>query len=263
VKIWFQTFSPDSRIDPKWRYFDEQCHRHLRRVARPDTEFHIATVEKRGPKMIFSEYVQYMHIGQVIENALKAEREGFDAFVTAGLRDLGHAELREAVDIPVVFAGEASYHTASLLARRFAVVHYDEWSVITTRAIVERYGMGHLCLPGSHMGHLGYTMTDLLTLFEKNPQPFIDEFKTAARIAIDQGAEMLITDFAATSIFLQENNVKDVDGVPVLDTHAALIKTAEMQVDLRRLGMPKASRGPRYSATRDDITAARRIYGFE
>jgi len=86
-------------------------------VARPDTEFHITTVDKRGPKMIFSEYVQYMHIGQVIENALRAEREGFDAFVLAGLRDLGHAELREAVDIPVVFAGEASYHFGSLVGR--------------------------------------------------------------------------------------------------------------------------------------------------
>jgi hypothetical protein len=56
-------------------------------------------------------------------------------------------------------------------------------------------------------------------------RPFIDEFKTAARVAIDQGAEMLITDFAATSIFLQEHDVQHVDGVPVLDTHAALIKS--------------------------------------
>ena len=66
MKIWFQTFSPNSKADAKWRYFDEQCHRHLPRVARPDTEFHIATVDMRGPKMIFSDYVQYMHIGQVI-----------------------------------------------------------------------------------------------------------------------------------------------------------------------------------------------------
>lgn len=263
MKIWFQTFSPSSRADAKWRYFDEQCHRHLPRVARPDTTFHIATTEMRGPKMIFSEYVQYMHIGQVIENAIQAERDGFDAFVLAGLRDLGRDELREAVDIPVVFAGEASYHFASMVAHKWAVVAYDEWSVITTRAIVERYGMGHLCLPGAHMGHLGYSMTDLLSLFESNPQPFIDAFKTAARVAIDQGAEMLITDFAATSIFLQEHDVKHVDGVPVLDTHAALIKMAEMQVDLRRLGIPKASRGPRFIATREDIRAARKVYGFE
>jgi len=263
MKIWFQTFSPNSRVDAKWRYFDEQCHRHLPRVARPDTEIHVATTEMRGPKMIFSEYVQYMHIGQVIENAIQAERDGFDAFVLAGLRDLGHSELREAVDIPVVFAGEASYHFASLVARKWAVIAYDEWSVITTRDIVERYGMGHLCLPGAHMGHLGYSMTDLLNLFENNPQPFIDAFKTAARVAIDQGAEMLITDFAATSIFLQEHDVKHVDGVPVLDTHAALIKMAEMQVDFRHLGIPKASRGPRYIATRQDMLAARKIYGFE
>lgn len=263
MKIWFQTFSPNPRVDPRWHFFDEQCRRHLPRVARPDTEFHIATVEMRGPKMIFSDYIQYMHIGQVIENAVEAERKGFDAFVTAGLRDLAHAELREAVDIPVVFAGEASYHAASLLARKFAVIHYDEWSVQTTRAIVERYGMGHRCLPGAHLGHMGYTLTDLLTLFEKDPQRFIDEFRIAARVAINQGAEMLITDFAATSILLQEHNVKDVDGVPVLDTHAVLIKTAEMQVDFRRLGIPKARRGPQFDVTKHEILAARKVYGFE
>ncbi len=135
--------------------------------------------------------------------------------------------------------------------------------MITSRAIVERYGMGHLSLPGARMGHLGYTMTDLLTLFEKEPRRFIDEFKATASVAIDQGAEMLITDFAATSIFLQEQDLKQVDSVPVLDTHAALIKTAEMQVDFRRLGIPKASRGPRYIATRQDILIARKVFGFE
>ena len=106
-------------------------------------------------------------------------------------------------------------------------------------------------------------MTALLTLFKTNPQPFIDEFKSAARVAIGQGAEMLITDFAATSIFLQEHDVKHVDGVPVLDTHAALITTAEMQVDFRHLGIPKASRGRGFSATRQDIQTARKVYGFE
>jgi hypothetical protein len=39
MKIWFQTFSPNSKVDAKWHYFDEQCRRHLPRVARPDTEF--------------------------------------------------------------------------------------------------------------------------------------------------------------------------------------------------------------------------------
>ncbi len=263
MKIWFQTFSPNSDSDIKWHYFDEQCRRHLPNVSRPDTQVHVATVDMRGPKMIFSEYVQYMHIGQVIENATNAERNGFDAFVLGGLRDLGYSELREAVDIPVVFAGEASYHYASLVARKFAVIAYDEWSVITTRAIIERYGMAHLCLPGAHMGHLGYTMTDLLFLFEHEPQTFIDQFKISARIAIDQGAEILITDFAATSIFLQEHDVKHVDGVPILDTHAVLIKFAEMQVDLRRLGIPKASRGPRFTASRKEIDMARKIYGFK
>jgi hypothetical protein len=37
MKIWFLTFSPNSNADAKWRYFDEQCHRHLPRGASGQT----------------------------------------------------------------------------------------------------------------------------------------------------------------------------------------------------------------------------------
>lgn len=260
MKIWYQTFNASARIDPKWRYYEEQCARYIPKVARPDTEIHFAAVEKRAAKMTFSSYIQYLHVAQVIETAIEVERKGFDAFVLGGMRGLGYAELREAVDIPVVFIGEASYHVACLLARKFAVIHYDEWSVHTTRALINEYGMGGRCLPGVD---LGYTLTDLLAVFEGQPKRIIEEIKAAARIAINQGAELLVTDFASTCIFLAEHGIREIDGVPVLDSPAAVIKVAEMEVDFRRLGMPKPRLGPQFDVSKEDILAARRVYGLE
>ena len=66
--------------------------------------------------MVLSSYIQYLHLGQIVDNAIAAEREGYDVFVLGGMRDLGYSEIPDAVDIPVAFIGEATFRVASLLA---------------------------------------------------------------------------------------------------------------------------------------------------
>lgn len=259
MKIWFQTYSPSPRIDPRWRHYQEACERYVPKIARPDTEVHFAATETRAPKMILSSYIQYLHLGQVIENALQAEREGFDAFVVGGMRDLGYSELREAVDIPVVFISEASYHVACLLAPKFAVIHSDRHPLQVATAIIKRYGLQDQMVPGAHVG---YSQTDLIEAFEKNPDRVISQIRAAAKGPIEEGAAILVPGFAAINAFLGEHGIRDIDGVPILDCQAVAIKTAEMLVDLRRLGMPKPSRGPKFSVSKNDIETARRIYGL-
>jgi allantoin racemase len=261
VKIWYQTFSASASVDRRWKYYEDGCKRYIPTVARAGTELHITGTDRRGPKMIFSKYIKYMHIGQVIENAVRAEREGYDAFVLGGMFDLGWDELREAVDIPVVGIAQATYYTACMLARKFAVVHTDEWFVRVTREVLEKYGISERCLPGAHLS--GYSAGELLDVFQQRPQEFIDRFKAAGRACIAQGAELLITDYAPVTIFLCEWGVRDVDGVPILDNTAALVRMTEMAVDLRQLGMPKPKMGSQFYAGKADIEAARRVYGLD
>ena len=260
MKIWYQAYNVSARADPKWRYFEEACERYVPKVARPDTEIHFSWVEKRAPKMTVSKYIQYLHVGQVIENAIQAEREGFDAFVLGGMRDLGYSELREAVGIPVVFMGETSYLLACLLAPQFSLIHTDEAPLQDAMALIKKYGLEDRSLPGAH---IGYSHTDLIAACESEPQRIIEEVRAAARIAIKQGAEILVTGFAALSVFLAEQGIREINGVPVLDSQAAVIKAAEMMVDLRRLGMPKPRKGPLFDVSRDDIQTARKVYGLE
>lgn len=262
MKIWYQTFSASASVEPRWKYYEEGCKRYIPTLCRPGTEVHITGTDKRGPKMIFSKYIKYMHIAQVIENAVRAEREGYDAFVLGGMFDLGYDELREAVDIPVIGIAQASYYTACMLARKFAVIHTDEWFVHVSREVLQKYGISERCLPGSHL--TGYKNSfDLIDGLEKRPEEAMEKIKSAGRIAIAQGAELLISDFAPVSVFMSEHGLRDIDGVPVLDNTAALIKMTEMAVDMRKLGLPKPQMGPAFRADKADIQAARRAYGLE
>lgn len=260
MKIWFQVLSPSVRIDPRWRPYEEACQRYVPKVARPDTEIHFASTETRAPGMILSSYIQYLHLGQVIENAIQAERNGYDAFILGGMRDLGYSELREVVDIPVVFISEVSYHLACLLASKFALLHSDEHPLQAATAIIKKYGLEDRTVPGAH---LGYSQTDLIAAFESRPHAVIEEIKAAARKPIAEGASLLVTGFAAINVFLAEHGVRDIDGVPILDSQAAAVKTAEMLVDLRKMGMPKPRKGPMFDVSKADIETARKVYGLQ
>lgn len=101
MKVWYQTYNVGADVDPRWRYYEEQCKRYIPTVARPGTEFRFVTAAKRAPKMVHSNYIQYLHVGQVIDSAIEAERSGYDAFVLGGMRDLGYEQIKDAVDMPV------------------------------------------------------------------------------------------------------------------------------------------------------------------
>jgi len=260
MKIWYQAYNVSGRIDPAWRYFDEACERYVPKLARPDTEIHFSWVEKRAPKMTVSKYIQYLHAGQLIESAIRAEREGFDAFVLGGMRDLGYSELREVVDIPVVFMAETSYLVACFHAPKFSLIHIDEGPLQDAMALIKKYGLEDRCLPGAH---IGYSHTDLIAACEREPERVIKEIKAAARTATKYGGGILVTGFAALSVFLAEQGVREIDGVPILDSQAAVIRVAEMMVDLRRLGMPKPRKGPLFDVSAKDIQTARGRYGLQ
>jgi Asp/Glu/hydantoin racemase len=255
IKIWFQALSPSPEIDPRWQPYQEACERYVPKIARPGTEVRFASTDKRAPNMIISTYIQYLHLGQVIDNAIQAEKDGYDAFVIGGMRDLGYTELREVVDIPVLFISEVAYHHACMLAEKFAVIHSDEHPLQVAQSIIERYGLENHVVEG---GHVGYSQTDLIAAFKNNPSKIVQDLRRAAEDPIRRGAGLLVPGFAAINVFLGEMGIRDFDGVPILDCQAVAIKTAEMMVDMRRLGMPKPG-GP--GVGKKDIEIARKVYG--
>ncbi len=255
MKIWYQTYAALG-VDPKWNDYDTNLKSYVQKVARAGTQVDVYGVEKYFPKMTISDYVQFLHVSQVIDNALQAEREGYDAFCIGGTRDLGHEYLREVLDIPVAFIAESSFYYACQSTRKFGIVSVNAEGMRRQAELVRYHGLDQRCVPGAHVNSATVEHAELLL---KDPQRAIDMFTQAAKKVIDQGAGIIIPGFGAWSSFFGERGIRNIDGVPIVDSIAVVIKTAEMLVDLKNLGSQRA----RKSLSKEELIAARKFYGVE
>ncbi len=259
MKIWYQNYTPIG-FDLKWKTIENNLANHIRRVVRPDTQVDIYGVEKMAPKMTVSGYIQMLHLSQVVENALRAEREGYDAFCLGGTLDLGNSILREVLDIPVSFILESSLFHACLLGTRFAIIGLNETMLRKQRELVRYYGLESRMVPSDHMK---WTMTDFLEFVEKDPQRVVDSFIETAKKAIGQGAGALIPGFGHLGPLLGERRLKEIEEIPIVDIIASVIKTAETLVDLEKMGIRRSRKGINSYATKEELVAARRLYKNE
>jgi len=259
LKIWYQSYTRIGH-DRRWKTYEDDLKSYVQKVARPGTEVVVHGAEKMAPKMFESEYMQHLHTAQVIDNALQAERSGYAAFCLGGTLDIGHTSLREVLDIPVAFIAESSFYTACLLARKFGIVGQSQQSVRRKMDLVRYHGLEQRCVPAIHMNTNNFEVIDLLA---NDPQRFIDQFTEACRKSIELGAGALIPGFGAVGSFLGERGIHDIDGVPIVDIIAVVIKTAEMLVDLKELGLQRSRLGMYNYASKEELLAARKLYGVE
>ena len=257
MRIWYQGYVPTG-FDSAWKTAEEYTAKYVRKVARPDTTVDIHGVEKMAAKMVDSEYIQFLHVSQVIEKVLQAEQEGYDAVCIGGTLDLGHTLLREILDIPIVFIAESSFHAACLLARKFGIVSIQEGILRRQMELVRYHGLEQRCVPGIH---LGSAMVEVGDLLGKDSKRFTDMFKEAARKLIAAGAGAIVPGQGFVGAFFGEQGIRDVDGIPIVDTMAVLIKTAEMLGDLQKLGMKRSRAGQYTYASKEELLAARKLYG--
>jgi len=259
MKIWYQSYSQIGK-DPKWKAYEEDLRAYVKKVARPGTRIDVFGVDKLAPQLFNSGYIQHMHVDQVVNNALRAEREGYDAFCVGGTLDLGYALIKEVLDIPSAFIGEAGFLAACLVSRRFAIVGQGLKSLQRKEELVREYGLGSRCSPGAHMGTDNFVIVEMI---DKDPQRFIDMFMKCARECIANGAGSLVPGFGAIGSFLGQRGIHEVDGVPIIDIVAVVIKTAEMLVDLRQLGMQPSRAAMFNYASKAELMEARKTYGVD
>jgi Asp/Glu/hydantoin racemase len=259
LRIWYQSYTRIG-FDPAWKEVENQLARHVKRVARPDTEVDIYGVEKMSPKMTESEYIQFLHLSQVIENALQAEEKGYDAFCLGGTLDLGQSILREILDIPVAFILESSLYQACLFATKFGIVGLNESMLQRQMDLVKGYGLESRIVVSEH---LNWTMTDFLGLLEKSPQSVVDAFGEAGKKMIGRGARALIPGFGPLGSLLGERGLHEIEDIPVVDIIASVVKTSETLVDLKKMGIRRSRRGVSSDVAKEDLIAARRLYKME
>lgn len=241
IRIWHHSFTVLSDLPQ----YDAALSAHFRRVSRPGT-----VVVQHGmlPGTYRGVYpgddirhvgLQYLHSLQFLAGAIRAERDGYDAFALSTLPEPALREIRALVSIPVVGYGEAAMHDAMRRAGRFGVLVFipELTDLIIDNAA--RHGLSGQC---AGVRHVGFRFEDVLTGMD-NPAALIDRFRGAARDLIAAGAQAIIPGEAPLNVLLAAEGVTQVDGVPVIDSLGAWVAAAEDAVDQQRCGGDAARDG--------------------
>lgn len=241
MKLWLQSGSAlaSDASTPYGGRYEESVARHMQAVARPDTELATFGIDGTPPGKDRYRAAYQVVTALMIRSVMRAEPEGYDAVAVINTLDHGYYEMRELLDIPVVFISESSMLLACQLAPSFAFVTHNELIGLHVAALGRRYGLADRMVAGAN---LGLTYEDFPRMYEE-PAAYVDRFAAAARQAIARGAAMLLVAGNPLNMFLIDQGVREVDGVPVLDCCTAVIKTAEMLVDLHRLGIKRSAAG--------------------
>ena len=203
-------------------------------------------------------YLASLHTQFILDNALRAEAEGYDVFAVGSVQEPGLEEARSLLDIPVVGYGESAMHIACSLGSKFSVVVFQSGFDQIMDLRVRRLGLTERAIPT--------TLIDAgfgdVTRAMKDPALLVEIFSAAGRRAISHGAEVLIPGQLYLSEAVARAGLTRIDEVPIVDGLAATLKTAEMMADLKRLGIAVTRRGYSHARPKKDMVEhARRVHG--
>ena len=205
--------------------------RRLSKAAHPDTQISIVCPAKNEIP-VDSMLDVAPDSGGILEMALAAERDAFDAVCLYCFNDPAIDACRERLTIPVVGGGQASILVAAMLGRSFSILTTSPRRVSQKRAFVRSTGVDASSLasvravplpPGERRG-----VTLAAALAEQ-----------AKRCADDDGADVVVLgcmDFAGMA---PEASARA--GVPVVDPALVLVNMAELLVN-QKLSHSKAAR---------------------
>ncbi|MBC9735187.1 aspartate/glutamate racemase family protein [Nocardioides marmotae] len=262
MRIWHQSFTV---LDDVPHYRDALA-RHLTSQAAPGT-----TIDLHGMRAgtypsaypgthIGHAYLAGLHKEQFVHAALRAQDEGYDAFLIATIPDTAYEEVRSLVDIPVVAFGHTSLLMAGLLGQRVGIVNFIEALTPQLRRNVAHYRLEALVGP---IVQVAAGFTDVMAAYA-DPGPLLAAFTDAARRAIAEGADVLVPGEGPLNVFLADQGVHRVDDVPVLDSLGTCVRVAELRAAQHAATGLHPTRVGFHSSrpAREVVDAARAFYGL-
>lgn len=235
MRIWYQSYVDEANAGDYWTHLRA----HLAQIVDPGTE---VVVHGITPHDSYAHpIVEFRCAREVICNAVRAEREGYDAFVIGHFQDAGLYEARSVVDIPVVALGEATMLQACTLGQRSGIVTINTRYIPWFHQQIGHYGLRERITgvhamqfePGQILGAFGSDerLEQVRALFEAQAQPLVD-----------QGVEVLIPGGGIPMLLFSQLVGHRVGGAPVINGIPIAVKQAELAVRLRRLTGLEVSR---------------------
>mgnify|MGYP002513356727 CR=1 FL=1 len=194
-----------------------------KRYADEGTEI-IAVSPKTGPDSVETYVDEYLAIPGVLQEIIKGEAEGCDAYIIACFGDPGLQAAREVTDKPVLGIAESAITTAKVLAPYFSIVSVLDRSRKVTEDVVKNYGAEPFC---RSIRSTGLSVLE----FGANPEKGLAALAEQGRRAVkEDGAECILLGCAGFVDFV--DSLREELGVPVLDGVMPAVKLAEAYVKM-------------------------------
>ena len=213
-------------------------------------------------------YFDLLNKKELVEKALEAEKEGYDAVVIHCFLDPGVREAKGVLNIPVVGPAESSLLTACAYGQKFGVVTISEpLGVKQMELMIREYGLQDRAIL-KPVRPISMPWPEWL---RKGPEEAIEEvlpdIVEKARGCVEDGADVVVigcTMLGPLCTMAGISKIPDTD-VPILDCLAVALKTAETMVDFNaRMGVPCVGRSGIYRKPRDkDLNRNRAAFGLK
>ncbi len=264
VKIWHQSYTDLTRLPGYAAMLQE----HAQRICEPDTQVVLHGVapgtypEGMPPiAMVGLPYANHLVFLQIIENAIQAEREGYDAMAISCFVDPALEAARSMVDIPIVSSCESALLVSATIGRAPGLLTLDEIMAKELRHLVARYGYAGRVVAVDAMDP-PIDEFELDAAFAGSPE-FVARFSAQAQTLIARGADVIIPAEGVLNTVLVRNDVRRIGDTPVLDSYGSLLGMAEMLVRLRRRSGLSTGRGGAYARTPPDLADNLRRHAAE
>ena len=248
IRIWYQSYVDYENGKTYW----DRLRAHIATIVDPGTmvDVHGITPHDNYAHSI----VEFRCAREVICNAVRAEREGYDAFVVGHMQDAGLYEARSVVDIPVVGLGEASMLHACQLGQRIGIVTINTRFIPWFHHQIRKYGLGDR-VTGVHA--LSFEPGQILQAYESAALAKEVEalFATQARPLVQAGVEVIIPGGGIPMLLFSDIKGHNIDGASVINGIPIVVKQAELAVKLRRLTGLGASRAGEFNKPPPEIIA--------
>ena len=240
MRIWYQSF-----IDPaEQRPYFERLQARLDMLKRAGT-----TVEIHGvtpPDRHFHALTEFRCADQCIRNALRAQEEGYDAFLIGHFQEPGLREIRGALDIPVIGLGEACMLWACSMGLKFGLVTINPAFLAWHDLQVAGHGLERRCVGVRGItADVGRFMAAFTDPAERDAMRA--DFVAQVQPLVAAGADVLIPAGGLPMLLLAELQPFLVDGAAVMEGLGVALKTAEMAIDMHRLTGVAAGRSGFYA----------------
>lgn len=234
MRIWYQSFTSHDEA----RSYHDRLVEYVAGAARDGTKIDVFGMQPPSRRHRVTELRCAL---DVVRNAVRAEQEGYDAFVLGHFQDSGLWEARSAAGFPVVGLGESSMLHACTLGTTIGLITIHPTFIPYHHEQIRRYGLQERVVA---VRAVNSAAADYVRAFQDPAAAKVlaGHYTHEIEALVKDGIEVVLPAGGLPALLFGAEVKASAAPALLLDSISVAIKSAEMAVDLKRFNGTGASR---------------------